>query len=169
MLLLRVGRRARWGTDRRADDPVHVVEAARDLTLSPDEAGLSVYRVEGDEDSREVALRYALTVRGKIAHMDYLVFPSELATSLGLSVIFVPTQEQDPKLNARHHEIIGLTPELELRLAGSILASEQRRIVRIRDRDLPELGAELCRRDPELKKSLIGEWATILRDPATVE
>ena len=116
LLLLRVGRRARWSADRRAEDPEHVVEAALDLTLAPDEAGLSVYRVEGDEDSREVALRYALTSRKKVDHMDYLVFPSGLATSLGLSVKPVPAQGLDPELNARHHEIIGLTPDLKKRL-----------------------------------------------------
>jgi hypothetical protein len=82
--------------DRRADDPAHVVEAARDLTLSPDEAGLSVYRVEDVEDSREVALRYALTYRQKLAHMDYLVFPTALATDLGLSVTTVPVAGLDP-------------------------------------------------------------------------
>ncbi len=59
MLLLRVGRKARWGADRRADDPEHVVHAARDLTLSPDDVGLSVYHVEGDDDARDLAIRYA--------------------------------------------------------------------------------------------------------------
>jgi hypothetical protein len=169
MLLLRVGRRARWDATRRADDREHVDDAARDLTLAPDEAGLSVYRVEGDEDAREVALRYALTGRRKIEHMDYVVFPSELAISLGLSVNFVPAQGLDPQLNARHHEIIGLTPDLERQLAASILASNERRVVRIQDRDLSKLGAELCRRDPEVKKYLKGKWATLLGDPAPEE
>jgi hypothetical protein len=162
MLLLRVGRKARWDADRRADDPRHVAEAALDLTLSPDERGLSVYRVEGGDDSREVALRYALTYREKLAHMDYLVFPSALAISLGLTVQAIPTQGLDLQLNLRHHEIIGLTPALELRLAAAILAFGERLIVRIRDRDLLKLGTELCRRDPELKRSLRGDWAAKL-------
>jgi hypothetical protein len=165
MLLLRVGRLARWGADRRADDRRHVDEAVVDLTLSPDEAGLSVYRIAGDEDAREVALRFALTSRQEVQHMDYLVFPSELATSLGLSITFVPIQGLEPQLNARHLEIAGLTPELVRQLAAAILASNERRVARIRSRDLLKLGAELCRRDPELKKYLMGEWVTILGNP----
>ena len=63
-----------------ADDPEHIVDAARDVSLSHGEVGLSVYRVEGDEDARELAIRYALTCRnGPADHMDYIVFPDEVA------------------------------------------------------------------------------------------
>ena len=72
--------------------------------------------------------------------MDYVVFPAALATTLGLAVKSVPAQGPDRQLNARHYEIIGLTPDLEMRLAASILSSEGRHVVRIRDRDLPKLG-----------------------------
>jgi hypothetical protein len=72
-------------------------------------------------------------------------------------------------LNARHHEIVGLTPDLEVRLAASILGSHERRIVRISSHELRELGAELCRNEPEIKKHLIGEWALLLGDLAVEE
>jgi hypothetical protein len=168
MLLLRVGRKARWGEDRRADNPGHVVDAARDVSLSGGEIGLSVYRVEGDDDARELAVRYALTCRkGPADHMDYVVFPDELATSIGLLVRELPSRGLDPLLNARHHEILGLTPELQLRLAAAILASGESRVTRIERGDLPSLGAELRHRDPELKNYLKGVWATLLDDSAT--
>jgi hypothetical protein len=63
MLLLRIGIRSRWAPDRVADEPDHVAKAAVDLELRPDEDGLSVFRVEGEDDSREVAVRFALNCR----------------------------------------------------------------------------------------------------------
>ena len=163
MLVLRVGRKARWEEgDRPADDPLRVSQAALDLQLAPDEAGLSVFQVEGEDEPREVAVRFALTCRDRPAHVDFVVFPAELATGLGLTVAPVPIEGLDPDLNARHHEIIGLTPELTGRLASSILVSADRRVGRVRDRDVAALGAELCRRDPELRNHLRGDWASRL-------
>ena len=43
MWLLRCGRKNRW-ENRRADDPLHVAEAAKDLSLRPGEDGLSLFR-----------------------------------------------------------------------------------------------------------------------------
>jgi hypothetical protein len=162
MLVLRVGRKARWEGDLPADDPGRISQATLDLQLGPDEAGLSVFRVEGEDETVEVAVRFALTCRERPAHVDFVVFPAELATVLGLTVALVPIEGLDPALNARHHEIIGLTPELSSRLAASILATPERRVGRVRDRDLVALGAELCGRDPELRNYLRGEWAAKL-------
>ncbi len=83
--------------------------------------------------------------------MDYVVFPAELASSLGLSVESMPAHGLDPRLDARHHEIIGLTPDLQLRLAAAILASGEAHVARIPERELPKLGAELFALDPELR------------------
>src|SRR4051794_1235167 len=102
-------------------------------------------------------------------HMDYVVFPSELVSNLGLTISYVPREGLDPFLNARHYEITGLTPELALRLAAAILGYAGRRVVRVKEKDLPKLAAELCRRDPNLQKSLTGEWATLLGDPVPEE
>ncbi len=63
MYLLRVGRLRRWGFDRDPRRPEDVAEAARDLSLDVGEAGLSVFRVDDQEEAHEVAVRFALTCR----------------------------------------------------------------------------------------------------------
>jgi hypothetical protein len=78
--LLRVGRLRRWSFERDASSPEDVAEASRDLKLDVGEEGLSVYRVEGEGETLEVAVRWALTCRSKPRPMDYVVFPAELAT-----------------------------------------------------------------------------------------
>ena len=70
-----------------------------------------------------------------------------------------------PSSTRRHSEILGLTPELATQLAAAILGYTGRWVQRIQEKDLKSLGAELCRSDPDLKKHLIGEWATLLGDP----
>jgi hypothetical protein len=166
MLLLRIASRGRWAADRAAGDPRHVEDAAADLQLKPRESGLSVYHTMGEEDTREIVVRFALTCRRDPRHADYLVFPAELAERLGLVVAHVPREDLDPRLGERHYEILGLTPELGLRLAAEILADAGRAVGRIAKADLIPLGKELCRREPELKKHLAGHWPTLLEDPA---
>jgi len=165
--LLRVGRLRRWGFERDAGRPEDVAEASRDLRLDAGEEGLSVYHVEREGESLEVAVRFALTCRTNPQHLDYVVFPSELASDLGLTVRYIPSEHVDAFLNARHYEIDGLTPDLSLRLAASILACAGRRVERVREHDLLALGTNLCRRDPELKSSLKGHWATLLGFPVS--
>jgi hypothetical protein len=171
MLLLRIGIRSRWAADRVADEPDHVAKAAVDLELRPDEEGLSVFRVEGEDDSREVAVRFALNCRKDHGPVDYLVFPSELAERLGLAVVYLPREDLDPRLSARHYEILGLTPELTMRLAAAILSDDGRQVGRVQKGDLIRLGAEICRRDPQLRSYLKGDWAArlapLLDDPTS--
>ena len=83
MWVLRVGRKARWDVDRDASDPGQVAEAADDLRLGPGEVGLSVFRIDADDEIREVGVRYALTCRRKPEHLDYVLFPEELAVRPG--------------------------------------------------------------------------------------
>jgi hypothetical protein len=99
--------------------------------------------------------------------VDFVVFPAALATDLGLEVACVPREGLEPLLSARHHEILGLTDDLGLYLAAAILTCAERQVERIREHDLPSLGVELCRRDPELITFLKGHWATLLVDPTT--
>ncbi len=160
MLILRIGRRARWGADRLADNDEHVADAAGDLELAPDEEGLSVFRAEGEDERREVAVRFALTCREKPQHLDFVAFPSELASDLGLAVTHVPLEELDPFLSGRHFEILGLTAATGRRLVATILAYAGRQVGRVRDRDLAALGVALCRRDPMLRTRLRGDWPT---------
>ena len=74
----------------------------------------------------------------------------------------VPRQDLEPRLGERHYEIVGLTPELTLRLAAEILADDGRLVGRVEKVDLIPLGIELCRRDPGLKNHLAGPWPALL-------
>jgi hypothetical protein len=163
MFLLRVGRFHRWEGSRDSRQPEEVAEAARDLQLAEGEVGLSVYRVEDQIDCREVAIRFAVTQRAKLQHLDYVVFPPNLAMDLGLTVEPVPRTGLDPYLNDRHHEIFGLTPELTLRLAEAILASDGRQVERIRRHDVVTLAGALYRLHPELRDYMKGSWAELLK------
>ena len=161
MLILRIGRLARWALDRAADVPAHVDQAAIDLHLAPGEAGLSVFRADDAEERREVAIRFALVCRDwPPDHIDYVTFPADLATTLGLSVSPVPRDDLDLYLSRRHHEILGLTPELAWRLASAILAHDGRHVERLGKRQLPTLAAEVCRREPEIK-GFLGEGGAV--------
>jgi len=76
MLLMRIGRQARWAFDRVADNPDHVSDAAKDLRLDEGEGGLSVYQIEGEEERREVAIRFVVTCRDRPPDpLDSVVLP----------------------------------------------------------------------------------------------
>ena len=113
-----------------------------------------MFRVEGAEEATEVALRFALTRRDEPRNVDFVVFPGELPRALGLSVVPAPAPDLEPYLSERHEEILGLTPEQTIRLAETILADDRWQAGRIAKADLEPCGAELCRRDPELKNHL---------------
>jgi hypothetical protein len=59
--------------------------------------------------------------------------------------------------------MIGLTPELGLRLAAAILKHEDRRAERLEKQKLPALGADLCRRDAQVRSYLGDGWPEKLR------
>jgi hypothetical protein len=162
MWLLRIATRNRWAADRKADDPGHVDGALDDIELRAGEPGLSVFRVEGEDESREAAVRYVLNCRDDRNPVDYLVFHAELAERLGLTVIPAPRQDLHPWLSERHYEILGLTDELTRSLAVAILSDSRRRVQRIPKADLPVLGEEICRRDPAIRPHLSEKWAARL-------
>jgi hypothetical protein len=169
MLLMRIGRQARWAFDRVADNPDHVSDAAKDLRLDEGEGGLSVYKLEGEEERREIAIRFAVTCRDWPPDpLDCVVFSEGLATGLGLTVALVPRSDLDPYLDRRHCEIIGLTPELALRLAAAILADPGRQVDRLRAKDIPPLASDLLRRDPGMISYLGEGWSEKL-DPTKPE
>jgi hypothetical protein len=171
MLLLRIGRRSRWDLDRTSYDPADVERATQDLALRPsDEGRLSVYKVEGEADEHEIAVRFAVTCRGDPRPIEYVMFPDELATALGLVVIREPHEDIDPYLSERHYGIVGLAEETTRRLASAILASPERRVGRISPGDLDALARELLRRDPGLERYLKGQWPERLkRKPGEAE
>ena len=99
MLILRIGTRGRWVPDRVATDPEHVEAAAQDLARRREEAELSVFRAEDEDEQVQVAVRFAVTHRSaKPKHLDYVLFAAALAEGLGLSVAHVPREGIDPYL-----------------------------------------------------------------------
>ncbi len=60
MWLLRCGRKNRW-ENRRADDPLHVAEAAKDLSLRPGEDGLSLFEVADEDAGKRIATLFGVT------------------------------------------------------------------------------------------------------------
>ena len=94
------------------------------MKLGSDERGLSVFRVDekNEDEVREVGVHFALTCRRKPDNLDYILFPAELATNLGLAVTPTPVDGLHPYLKDRHYEILELTEDLRLRLADAIWA-----------------------------------------------
>jgi hypothetical protein len=163
MLILRIGTRGRWLPKSVVDESKRVELAVRDLARKPGEPGLSVYRVDAEDEERQVAVRFAVTLRSaRSEHLDYIVFPAEVAEGLGLTVAHVPQEGIDPYLSERHFEILGLTPELTRVLAAAILAVAARRVERLGKREIPLLASELCRRDPSLRRFLAEGWSETL-------
>ena len=159
---LRIATRNRWTADRTADEPDDVDQAVVDIELRPTERGLSVFRVEGEDESHEVAVRFVLNCRDDGHPVDYLVFPAELAGRLGLTIVHAPREDLQPWLSERHYEVLGLNEELTRSLAAMILSDSRRRVQRIPKADLPALGDEVCQRDPAIRAYLSKKWATRL-------
>jgi hypothetical protein len=133
MWLLRGVAKNRW-QDRGADDPAHVAAAAKDLSLRPGEDGLSLFRVDDEEDGRQVATLlgvYKTLERGRSDHVDYLLIPSDAFATLGLSVVPVPDPVLGPELSGRHREAKGLTDAISLNLAAILLGEKRVRLGRI--------------------------------------
>ena len=156
MLLLRIGKQWKW--TGAADDPQAIQVAASDLTLRENEVGLSVFSVNMPEDSRELAVRHALTNQRTAKPIDFVAFPESLVGELGLAVVAVSDDRLDPTLSEHHREIRGLTPELTERLAAAILASPDRQVERIAKGEITQLGGTLCRADFELRSRLQPDW-----------
>jgi hypothetical protein len=138
MWLLRCARKNRW-EDRRAGDPSHVAEAARDLSLRPGEEGLSLFEVADEEEGRQVAtgigVNKVLTL-GRSDHVDYLLIPSEVFERLALTVVPVPDPSLEPLLSKLHREAKGITDAISLELAAAILETGGFNVNRIKKQDI---------------------------------
>ncbi len=138
MWLLRCARKNRW-EDRRADDPSHVAEAARDLSLRPGEDGLSLFEVADEEEGRRVATSigvHKMLTLGRADHVDYILIPSDDFARLGLAVVPEPDLRLGPELSALHREAKGITDEMSLKLAAAILETGQVQVNRIKKQDV---------------------------------
>lgn len=138
MWLLRCARRNRW-EDRRADDPSHVAEAARDLSLRPGEDGLSLFEIADEEEGRRVATGigvHKMLTLGRSDHVDYLLIPPDVFAHLGLIVVPAPDLRLGPQLSGLHREAKGLTDAITLELAAAILKEGRFKLDRIRKQDV---------------------------------
>jgi hypothetical protein len=122
VLLVRIGRRARW-QERSAGVEADVREAAKDLTLRDGETGLSVYRVSNREEARDVALGWALEKRDRDDHVDYLLV-NEVSVTETHALTAVPDEEaSDSRLRMLHCELTETVPDASRALARKLLAS----------------------------------------------
>jgi hypothetical protein len=144
MWLVRCVRKNRW-ENRRADDPLHVAEAARDLSLRRGEGGLSLYEVENEEDGKRVATLFGVhktRTLGHSDHVDYLLIPSDYFTRLGLTVVSAPDPNLGPQLSERHREANGITDQISLALAATILEERRFKLDRIKKQDIEKAAKE---------------------------
>jgi len=140
MWLLRCARRNRW-EKRRADEPSHLAEAAKDLSLRPGEDGLSLFEVADEVDGKRVATlfgaRRTLT-SGRSDHVDYVLVPADLFAVFRLDVVTAPDPELGPQLSERHREAKGITNAIAVDLAAAILNDGRFKVDRIKKQDVEE-------------------------------
>jgi hypothetical protein len=138
MWLLRGVRKNRW-EDRRADNPSHVAEAARDLSLRPGEDGLSLYQVDDEEDGKRVATLFGVykrRTRGASDHVDYILISEDAFARFGLGVLPAPNPELGPELSKRHREVRGISDSISQELAAFILEEKRFKLARIKRQDI---------------------------------
>jgi hypothetical protein len=140
MWLVRCGRKNRW-EDRRADDSLHVAEAAKDLSLRPGEVGLSLFEVADEDDGKRIATLFGVhrtRVLGRCEHVDYVLIPADLLGSSQWNVVAAPDPALGPQLSERHREAKGITNAIAVDLAVAILIDGRFKVVRINKRDIEE-------------------------------
>jgi hypothetical protein len=140
MWLLRCGRKNRW-QDRRADDPLQVAEAAKDLSLRPGEDGLSRFEVADEDDGERIATLFGVhrtLTLGRSEHVDYVLVPADLFGRFPLNVVTAPDPELGPQLSGRQREAKGITNAIAVDLAAAILKDGRFKVDRIKKQDVEE-------------------------------
>ena len=140
MWLLRCGRKNRW-ENRRADDPLHIAEAAKDLSLRPGEDGLSLFEVADEDHGKRIATLFGVhktRILGRSEHVDYVLIPADLFGSFRLNVVTVPDPVLGPQLSDRHREVKGITAAIAVDLAAAILSDGRFTVDRIKRQDVEE-------------------------------
>ena len=140
MWLLRCGRKNRW-ENRRADDPLHVAAAAKDLSLRSGEVGLSLFEVADEDDGKRIATLFGVhrtRILGRSEHVDYVLIPADLLGSSQLNVVAAPDPELGPQLSERHREAMGITNAIAVDLAAAILIDGRFKVDRIKKQDIEE-------------------------------
>jgi hypothetical protein len=146
MWLLRCGRKNRW-ENRRADDPLDVAAAAKDLTLRPGEDGLSLFEVVDEDDGKRIATLFGVhrtLTLGRSDHVDYILIPADLFGTFRSKVVTAPDPGLGPHLSSRHRQAKGITDAIAVDLAASILNDGRFKVDRVKKQDVEEA----ARKDP---------------------
>jgi hypothetical protein len=127
---LRIGKANRWEQSDEADTPPTAEQAVKDLTLRLNEKGLSLYRICNDQEVKELACIFSLTLRDNPTHFEYVLFPSSVLSDYRVGS--KPVSEHHSFLSERHYEIPEPSTEQLLRLAQHILGSPAKRVGRMK-------------------------------------
>lgn len=131
-----------------------------DLTLRPNEDGLSVYRVlDCDADAREIALLFGM-MKDRPDNVDYLIIEDKEFEKFGLKVSHTPLEDLPEKLSGRHYEILGVSAPMAKRLAAHLLSRNDCSPRRIRRSELDREVKELIKSQPTLAQYLGKGWKT---------
>jgi len=160
VFFLRIAKVQRWRPDETGKPPT-VDEAVADLTLRPNERGLSLYKLhkEGEED--ELACVYSLALRDNPGHFEYILFPASLLS--GYRVDSVPVDEHPRFLSERHHEIHDPSQEQLLQLTERILNSPDKKVQRIRQQQIVDYAVQQALVETEELRARVGDrWKKLI-------
>lgn len=159
-------RKDRWLEDRDASNDDDVKKAAEDMMLRPTETGLSLYKVDTEQEAAKVAAYFVFTRRKPKAPepIDFLLIPSQCFREVGVRPRLVPDDHLHPFLSERHCEAEGLDYAGSIRLTKSILGNPARTVKRLKPSELVIILPDLIAEDPSLQGNIGGDWANkILR------
>lgn len=154
MLLVRIGRKSRWSSTEPS-----VEEAVKDLSLRPEEKGLSVYKVDNIDLAKDVAKLFAPTARKSVDKIDFILFDESLVSSVEGLALDKTGCELHPELAVLHYEIVGLD-EQKTRLLATAILSSPFNVERITEGDLIRAVRSRMEQDKRFKAYIYEEWAS---------
>jgi len=101
---------------------VDLLKAMRDLM---DEAGLSVFRVDGDEEAERVSVLWAPTSWDRPQGISYLLLTDDCFRQHGLTPLPKPDDEIHSFLSERHYEVCGVDERKARAIAETIVEASQ--------------------------------------------
>ncbi len=156
-LVLRLSSNSKWrNTDTGARRQLE--DVLPQFHLRPGEAGLSFYRVNGEEEIAHIAALYSLTLRDSPAHFEYVQIP--LADLSRFSLSPRPVPEHHPYLSERHFEADAPSAEDCRLLAAAFWGSKNLKIGRV---TLPILVDYVVTNDIDAQVETASRWREHLR------
>jgi hypothetical protein len=158
MLILRKIRYGRWNGEE-----INYEEACEDFALRPgkDDTGLSVYKVQDEDEARKLGTIFAATLRDKPDNCDYLLVSEEFFRNC--SLIPRPNDSHHSFLSERHYEISDVSNEDLRNLVKELIEYADKKAVRIPRRELEQKVLSLLDEEPLLKERLSSRWLKALK------